>query len=179
MSTMIYTFKSKEDILCELVKVAIERHFETATKLLEGKTKDKIYLYAVETTLQLSIAEHNEYLRDLYTSAYSLPKTTEIIYRLVTEKLVEIFKEHLPDLEVKDFYELEIASGGIIRGFMTVPCDMYFTSERKLKRFLEIVLLIYRVPDEKIKDIIEFVSELNFTEIAKNTIEYMLSTLEA
>ena len=177
-STLMYIFGSKEEILCELVEYVIRGQFETAKKLVEGKTEDKIFFYAVETTLQLYMAESDENVREIYATAYSMPKTSEIIQRTLTGKLEDIFGEHLPHLETKDFYELEIASGGVMRGFMTIPCDMYFTMERKVKRFLETTFLIYRVPDEKIKKIIEFAFQFDYNSIAKNTIESMLQFLE-
>lgn len=176
-STLMYIFGSKEEILCELVKYVIENQFKTAENLIDGKTDDKMLLYAVETTLQLHMAESDESIRDLYAAAYSMPKTSEIIQHTITEKLENIFKEHLPHLETKDFYELEIATGGVMRGFMTIPCDMYFTMERKVKRFLETNFLIYRVPDEKIEKIIDFVFQFEYNSVAKNTINSMLEYL--
>lgn len=167
-------FGSKENILAILVKYVIEEQFSRTAKLLEGKTDDKILYYAAETALQLHIVETHEHIRELYGAAYSLPETTNIIQQTVTEKLENIFKEHLPQLETKDFYELEIASGGIMRGFMTVPCDMYFTMDRKIKRFLETAFLVYRVPEEKTMEAIEFVSQFDFKKIAKETIQAML-----
>ncbi len=177
-STLMYVFGSKEEILADLVKYVLEGQFKTTEKLLEGKTEDKILFYAAETTMQLYMAESGEYIRDLYAAAYSMPATSEIIQHTITGKLEEIFKEHLPNLETKDFYELEIASGGIMRGFMTIPCDMYFTMERKVKRFLETTFLVYRVPDEKIQETIDFVMQFDFKTIAENTIQTMLDYLE-
>jgi hypothetical protein len=124
------------------------------------------------------MAESSEYIRELYGAAYSLPKSTEYIQKTITGKLEEIFKEHLPHLETKDFYELEVASGGIMRGFMTIPCNMYFTMERKVRRYLETTLLVFRVPDEKINESITFVSQFDFTKIAADVIQSMIEELE-
>lgn len=178
IGSLMNLFKSKEDILCDLVKYVLEGQFFATTKLLKDKTDDKILFYAVETTLQLHMAESGEHVRDLYNAAYSMPKTTEIIQHTITHKLEEIFKPTLPHLETKDFFELEIASGGIMRGFMTIPCGMYFTMDRKVKRFLETTFKLYDVPKEKIQETIEFVSGFDFEAIAKQTIESMLSFLE-
>lgn len=178
-STMLYVFKSKEDILCELVEYVLEGQFHTTETLLKGKTEDKILFYAAETTLQLHMAESSEHVRDLYAAAYSLPKTSDIIQHMITGKLETIFGEHLPHLETKDFYELEIASGGVMRGFMTRECDMYFTMERKVRRFIETTFLIYRVSDEKIDEAIAFVSKFDFEKIARQTIESMVAYLDS
>jgi AcrR family transcriptional regulator len=177
-NTIFYEMKSKDEMLVELVMYVLEGQFQATAKMLNGITDDKILFYAAETTLQLHMAESSEYIRELYGAAYSLPKSTEYIQKTITGKLEEIFKEHLPHLETKDFYELEVASGGIMRGFMTIPCNMYFTMERKVRRYLETTLLVFRVPDEKINESITFVSQFDFTKIAADVIQSMIEELE-
>lgn len=172
-STMLYVHKSKEDILAALVSDILERQFKKTEQLLQGITNDKILFYATETTLQLHIVESNEYLRELYNAAYSMPKTTERIQRTIADKQEYVFSDHLPHLQPKDFFELEVASCGIMRGFMTIPCDLYFTMERKVSRFLETTFLIYRLPDEKIQEAIRFVSQFDLHQIAEEVIDSM------
>ncbi len=176
--TITYVFKSKESVVCELVGYVLEGQFDFTEKFLKGKTDDKILFYAAETTLQLYMAESNEHVRKLYNVAYSLPNSSQIIYHTITAKLENIFKEALPDWQTKDFYEREIASAGVMRNFMSVPCDMYFTMDRKIKAFLESTLLLYRLPDEKIRECIEFVSQFDFEPLAKQVIDGMLKSLE-
>lgn len=178
VSTMLYEFGSKEEILCSIVRYVIEGQFGATRKMLADITEDKILFYAAETTLQLYMAESNEQVRSLYAAAYSLPKSTELIYHVITGKLEEIFKEHLPHLETKDFFELEIASAGIMRGFLTEPCNMYFTIDRKISRFIETTFLVYRLPDEKIKEAISFVSGFEWSRIAEEVINDMIQKLE-
>lgn len=172
-------FGSKENILAELVKYVLEEQFGVVEKFLDGITEDRILFYAAETTLQLYMAESSEHIRDLYLVAYSLPNTSEIIQQTITDKLSVIFKDHLPHFQRSDFYELEIASGGIIRGFMMIPCKEGFTMVRKVARYLETTLLIYRVPDEKIKEAIAFVLQFNYEKLARQTIEQMQRNLES
>lgn len=178
VSAMNRAFGSKENILCELVSYVLEGQFEATEKMLRGITTDPILFYAAETTLQLYMAESNEFVRNLYAASYSLPKTSEIIQLAITEKLEHIFHEHLPGLERKDFYELEIASGGIMRSFMTKPCNMYFTMERKVASFLKSTFLVYEVPKEKIEEAIHFVSQFDYRKMAQETIDSMLHYLE-
>lgn len=178
ISSMKQFFGPKENIMAALVELVLERQFRTTKELLDGKTDDQILFYAAETTLQLHIVESGENIRELYSAAYSLPTTTKIIQNTITAKLEDIFKEHLPELESKDFFEREIASGGVMRGFMTIPCSRYFTMERKVAAFLESTFKIYDVPKEKIQEAIEFVSQFDFETIAKQTIAAMLESLE-
>ena len=178
VSSINRAFGCKENILCELVAYVLNGQFETMKALLQGVTDDPLLFYAAETTLQLHIVESHEHIRDLYNAAYSMPKTTENIQKTITGKLEYVFKDHLPHLQTKDFFELEVASCGIMRGFMSIPCDMYFTMDRKIRRFLETTFLIYRVSDEKIEQIIEFVSRFDFAKIAEEVINSMFRSLE-
>ena len=178
IGSLMNLFNTKDDILAELVKYVLEGQFTATEELLKGKTDDKILLYAAETTLQLHMAETSEHIRDIYKAAYSLPATTNIIQQTITQKLEEIFGPSRPDLQTKDFFELEIASGGIMRGFLTMPCDMYFTMDRKVIRFLETTFKIYDMPKVKIEEAIQFVSGFDFEAIAQQTIGSMLKYLE-
>lgn len=176
--SVIYFFKSKENIVCELVSYVLEGQFNATKKFLQGKTDDKTLFYAAETTLQLYMAEASEHMREMYNVAYSLPRSSTIIYHTITEKLEYIFKEYQPTWETKDFYEREISSAGVMRNHMSVPCDIYFTMDRKIRTFLESTFLLYRVPDEKIKEAIEFVKQFDWKTIADDVIKNMLSYLE-
>jgi len=178
-SSLINVFGSKEGMLAELVAYVLEGQFEATERLLSGVTDDKILFYAAETTLQLYMAESHEHIREMYSVSYSLPETSRIIYDTITHKLEKIFSEHLPELETKDFYCLEIASGGIMRSFMTVPCDMFFTMDMKVRFFLESTFRVYLVPEEKIAEAIRFVSGFDFAAIAEKVIKDMLGYLES
>ena len=171
-------YGSKEDILCELVTFVIERQFDEAGQLLKEITYDKVLLYAAETVMQLYITEIDENLRELYKFAYSFDKPSEILKKSIAEKVEYVFSEHLPQLETKDFYLLEIASSGVMRGFMIEPCSMWFTMEQKVDVFLECSLRIYCMPEEKIAQAKEFVKQFDFESIAKQTLDGIFKYLE-
>ena len=177
IGSLMYLFESKENILCELVTFVLDGQFHATEALIQGLTDDKVLFWAAETTLQLYMAECNEEVRELYIAAYSMRKSSEIIYQTIAGKMAHYFGEYHPNYETKDFYELEIASGGIIRGFMSVPCDMYFTMERKVKRYLETSFLVYGIPREKILEAIDFVSHFDFKSIAGQVVDSMLAKL--
>jgi len=177
--SVIYAFKNKETLVCELISYVIEGQFKAIEELLLGKTDDKILLYAAETTLQLYMAESSEHMREMYNVAYSLPNSARVIYHTITGKLEQIFKETLTTWETKDFYEREISSAGIMRNHISVPCDIYFTMDRKVHSFLESTFLLYKVPDEKIREAIEFVSGFDWKAISDKVIDNMLSYLKS
>ena len=139
-------FESKEAILLELTKIMFSSQFVAAAAMMP--TDDPLLLYALETGLQLHITELSEPLRELYVTTYSLRSTSEYVYQNTTEKLIKIFAPYLPEAQENDFYELEIASASVTRGFMARPCDLYFTMERKMRRYLSCCFRIYKVPEE-------------------------------
>lgn len=178
VSAMNRVFGAKEGILAVLVQYVLEGQFDATKKKLAGMTDDPILFYAAETTLQLHMAESHEHIRNIYMAAYSLPETSAVIQKNITGKLEGIFKKHLPDLKTTDFYKLEIASGGIMRGFLTIPCDMWFTMDQKVESFLETTFKIYDVPKEKIAEAVSFVSKIDYKTFAQETIDGMLKYLE-
>ena len=178
IGSLFFMFKDKESLLSELVNHVLNCQYLISKKLLEGNDYDLFLLFVVEKVLQLYIAESKEHMREMYTTTYSLTESTNVVYQRVTQKLEVVFKDYLPNFETKDFYEREIALGGIIRGFMSVPCDMYFTMERKIKSFLETTLLVFEVPKDKIKDTINFVNQLDFTKAVEDTIKSILLSFE-
>ncbi len=177
--SMMFIFRSKEEILSELVGFVLEGQFEATAKLLQDKTDDKILFYAAETTLQLHLAESSEHMRELYSLSYSQHASSNIIYEKITHKIAEIFKEQYPNFTQGEFYEKELASAGIMRNYMTRPCGIYFTMDRKVKSFLENTFLIYEIPRKKIDEAIRFVEQFDWIAIANGVIENMLTYLES
>jgi len=163
-------YNDKDTLLSQLIDLVIEHQFEFSNNFLSDKTNDLLFIYAFESTLQLYIAESSENLREMYKESYSLPITSHKIYDYITEKIEKVFKQYLPTYETKDFYELEIASAGIMRGFIINPCNMYFTMDRKVKRFLKTTLKIYEVPKEKIEETIKFVESFNMEKLVDEVI---------
>lgn len=164
-------YEDKDTLLSHLINLVIAHQFEFSENYLKNITDDKLYLYVFESTLQLYIAESMEHIREMYAVSYSLPNTSHKIYEYITEKIENVFKDYLPHYETKDFYELEIACAGIMRGFIINPCNMYFTMDRKVRRFIKTTLKIYEVPKDKIEETIKFVESFDMKKLAKEVID--------
>lgn len=177
--SLCFAFKNKDAIMSELVAYVLEGQFQATQNLLKDKTNDPILFYAAETTLQLHMAESSEHIRELYNVAYSQPTSSNVIFHAITGKLEEIFQGYCPNYKTKDFFEREISSAGIMRNHLSVPCDIYFTMERKVRVFLETTFLIYHVPSEKIEEAVRFVSQFDWKTLAQGVIDNMLAYLES
>ena len=175
-SSFFRVFPSKEALLLELVRRMFGGQFDLAGQ--HSSAEDPVFLYAVETALQLHIAELTEPLRELYVMAYSLPTTADYLYHSTAKRLQTIFAAYLPDAEPKDFYEMEIASAGIMRGFMSVPCDLYFTPKAKITRFLDCSLKLYNVPEEKRAAVTAVVLQMDLHTMAADIIQKTVQQAE-
>ena len=175
-SSFFHVFPSKEALLLELVKRMFGGQFDLAGQ--HSGTGGPVFLYAVETALELLSDELTEQLRELYVMAYSLPTTTDYLYHSTAKRLQTIFAAYLPDAEPKDFYEMEIASAGIMRGFMSVPCDLYFTPKAKITRFLDCTLRIYNVPEEKRTAVTATVLQMDLHTMAADIIQKTVQQAE-
>lgn len=175
---VLRAYPDKEAILYALVTHMFSAQFSTARSVL-GKNADPLLIYCVETALQLHICELSEPLRDLYTSAYTLPTTADYIYRSTAKELQQVFGKYLPDAVPSDFYELELASGGVMRGLMTRKCDMYFTIEKKIALFLRCALKIYDVPGQEREAVITQVQAMDLAAMARSTVENTVRLAQA
>ncbi|MBQ7294758.1 MAG: TetR/AcrR family transcriptional regulator [Clostridia bacterium] len=174
---IFYEMKSKEDILCALVSKFLDGVTAASDAQSKKLTDDKILIYIANEVLQIYMAEMNEDMRNLYLAGYSLQKTSEAVLIRRTDIMYEVFSEMFPKFEKKDFYETEIASMGIMRAYMTIPCDMYFTIEAKANRLVTMLLRIYKADDKKINEAIEFTRKIDFETVAKKAVEDVFSEL--
>lgn len=173
VSAMNRAFGSKEHILAELVECVIKGDFSMAKGALSEQITDKILYYALEKAVQFYMAECSEPVRDLYCNAYSLSETSELILRSAAQRLAAvIFADYLPDFTLEDFYQLEVATGSIVRGYMTTDSEI-IPVEKKVSLFLESALRLYRVPEEKILEAIDFVNSFDLYALARQTIRDM------
>ena len=164
-SAFFAVFANKEALLLKLTKWMYEKQFAITARLL-GEGYEPEMFYAVEPSIQMYIAEKSETLRELYVSSYSYAATANYIHQMATDKLVELFGATHPQYTRQDFYELELATSGMVCSFMARKCDRNFTMEQKLRRFLSCSMTIYGVAEEKQQQVIDRVLEMDLKSVA-------------
>lgn len=169
-------FRAKDGVLTELVEFMFSNQFAMARDAT-GEKLPPVYVYAVETAIQLTLTELNENLREIYIEAYTHPEASEYIFRETTRELYRIFGAYQPELTEQDFYALEIGSAGIMRSYMARPCDDELTLERKLRSFLSLSLRAYRVPEAELQQALTFVGSLNIRAIAEQVMHRLFRAL--
>ena len=169
-------FRAKDGVLTELVEFMFSNQFGAAKKVA-GTQFPPVYVYAVETAIQMTLTELNENLRDIYIEAYSHEEALEYIFRETAKELYQIFGPYQPQLTEQDFYALEIGSAGIMRGYMARPCDDVLTLEKKLVCFLSMSLRAYRVPEDEIHRVLAFMTELDIRAVAQQVMHQLFNAL--
>ena len=161
-------FPTKDKILLDLTESMFGGQFAVARSIADKKLPP-VYAYAVETSLQLTLTELNENLREIYIEAYSQPDTAE---------LKQIFGANFPDYSESDFYEMEIGTAGLMRNYMARKCDIHFPLERKLSRFLTASMRVYRVPEEEQAKVLAFIGSIDIRELAVTVMHKLFAMLE-
>lgn len=169
-------FRNKEGVLLDLTQMMFDMQFEVA-RGISREDVSPVYVYAVETAIQMTLTELNENLRQIYVEAYSNPRSAEYIYKRTAKELENIFSSYNPHLSSSDFYELDIGTSGIMRGYMSRKCDQYFTLDKKLDVFLTMSFKAYNVPNEDIKNAIAFVHAIDIKNISQNIMYKLFNTL--
>lgn len=172
-STFFAVFPNKESLLLSLTKWMYAKQFAITERALcerYGKNYEKTMFYVLEPALQLSIAERSEGLRELYVSSYSYRNTLDFIYEVVTDKLIELFGDSMPQYSRRDFFEIEIANAGVTRNYMAQRCTPDFTMEQKLRRYLTFGMTLYHIPPEEQQRIIDEVMSFDLKALAEEVV---------
>ncbi len=169
-------FHSKDGVLLELVQAMFENQFGMARSVVDS-TLPPVYIYAAETALQLTLTELNQNLREIYLEVYTQQQLLDYIQRATARELYGIFGPYQPELTERDFYELELGSAGLMRGYMANPCTADFPLERKLNKFLTLALRGYKVPEEELQQVLRFLAGLDIRGIAQKVMEELFRRL--
>lgn len=88
-------FRAKDGVLTELVQFMFKNQFSMARSAASTKLPP-VYVYAVETAIQMTLTELNENLREIYIEAYTQKEACEYIQRETAKELYQIFRSSDP-----------------------------------------------------------------------------------
>ncbi len=168
-------FRAKDGVLIELTEFMFSNQFATARNLTQNLPP--VCVYAAETAVQITMTELNENLREIYTEAYTQAETLDFISHQMAKELMSIFGSYLPGRTEEDFYQMEIVSGGMMRAVVAHPCDEAYTLEKKLKYFLSMSLRGFCVPEEEIRQALDYVLGIDMRALAEQVIQHLFNVL--
>ena len=162
--------------MTELAEFMFSNQFAMA-RGAAGSRLPPVYVYAAETAIQITLTELNENLREIYIESYTQSEVSDCIFRATVKELYQIFGSYQPELTERDFYDMEIGSASIMRGYMAHPCDGELTLEKKLRLFLTMALRVYNVPQEETERVLAFVAGLDIRRIAERVMQELFKML--
>lgn len=168
-------FKSKDGVLAELLDFMYSSQFSAARSAVPKLPP--VYVYAVETAIQLTLTELNENLREIYVLCYSQPNLVEYIYWHTSRELYTIFGSYQPELTIEDFFVLDVGSAGIMRNYMAKPCSTEMSLQKKLRSFLMLSLRGYGVPEKEVMMVIGYVERMNIRAISEQIMQSLFQEL--
>ena len=169
-------FRTKDGVLTAFVEIMFSGQFDAARQLA-ADAPTPAHVYAVETALQLALTELNENLRDVYVEAYTCPDTLALIHRRTAAELQAAFGAYLPEATPADFLEMEVGTAGMMRAYMACRCGPDFPLERKISRFLEMSLSVFRVAEDERARIITHVATLDMYLLARRVMNALFESL--
>ncbi len=175
-SSFFRAFASKEALLLELVRRMFGGQFALAEQ--HSGIEDPVLLYAVETSLQLHIAELTEPLRELYGWGIPCRPPRRISIRAWQGRLQSIFGKYMPDLELKDFYKWKLhrqASCGA-----SWQCRVMFISpwKRKFLAFWNVRSSCMMCRRSREKGVIAAVLQMDLRRMAEEIIQKTVAQAE-
>lgn len=166
VGNITYFFRSKEELFKVLVEELIESHISIIDETYSN-VEDPVLAFCTEVAAQIALCEKNENAWDLYYSAYNLPHTFEYIKMWASEKNHYLFKERLHQWTEQDFREKEIVASGIEFAALKTLCDRNFTLEKKVRVILDSLMMLYEVPEEKRREVIQKILAMDYEKIAE------------
>lgn len=175
-STFQNIFRAKDGVLSELVGFMFTNQFGAAHNVV-GTKLPPVYVYAVETAIQLTLTELNENLREIYIEAYTQQEASHYIFSQTAQELKQIFGSYQPQLTLNDFYALEVGSAGLMRAYMAYPCDDTLNLQQKINSFLTLSLRGYSVPNAEVQQVLAYVNGLDICDIANKVMHALFKSL--
>ena len=141
-----FYFPTKEHLLAELVDLLCDFQWE----MMKNEADDgisSIMAICLELTAMATMCEDDEIAKDFYISAYTSPICLEIIRENDRKRAKQVFREYCTDWTEEQFAEAEILVSGLEYATLmttggTVPM------ETRLTGALNLILMIYGIPEE-------------------------------
>lgn len=175
-STFQNIFGAKDGVLTELVEFMFDNQFSAARKII-GTDLSGVYVFAVETAIQLTLTELNENIREIYIEAYAQKDAEKYILDHTAQMNYQLFGKYQPKLNELDFRDLEIGTASIMRSYMSYRCDENMTLAKKISYYLTLCMRIYKVPEDEQRAALKYVENIDVRTLAEQVVYELFNAL--
>ena len=162
MSTgnMTFHFPTKEHMLAALVEMLCS--FQWSRMEAEAKEGNgSVMAVCLELLTIASACEQDAVAKDFFLATYSSPMTVEIIRSNDKRRAMDVFGQYCPDWTDDQFSEAEVLVSGIEYATL-MTTETSAPLELRIRGALDLILTLYRVPEEIRKQKIEKVLAMDY-----------------
>ena len=166
---LTFHYPTKEHLLAVLVEMLCDFQWKTMESTLDEGSSPLMAL-CLEIAAMAAICEEKEISRDFYLSAYTHPKTLNIIRCNDQKKAKKLFAAYCPKWQELDYAEAETLVSGIeYATLMNTACSPELPV--RIAGALKTTLKIYGVPDEQCDECIQKVLQMDYRAIGRRILE--------
>ena len=153
IGTLYHFFKDKEDIFRHIIYAFMEDLLAQVKDLSKGK--DPWLEFSLENYLHLNKILKHEKIAELYVVAHSSEALSKELMEARQKRDMDLLGEILPELSADDFRIRTYMLVGYFQKFAQEVCNGRLKAEEaEIYKTLEVFLSIYRLENEKIRDLI-------------------------
>jgi len=134
----------------------------------EGKSS--LLAYCLELTAMAAACADSEVARDFYASSYISTLTLELIRENDTEKTKAVFGEFRPEWSESEWRATENIVSGIEYATITTT-EAETPLEKQIEKTLDLIMLLYGVPDELRRRKIEKVLAIDYRALGQRILK--------
>lgn len=166
---LTFHYPTKEDLLAVLVQMLGVYQWKMMGRAVhEGNSS--VMAFCLELPAMASICETNHIGKDFYLSAYTYPKTLEIIRANDVARAKRVFAPYCKKWDDGDYIMAEdLVSGIEYATLMTTSASMPL--EQRVNRALDVILGIFGVPMQMRQSYIRNLSTVNYRNLGNQVLD--------
>lgn len=166
---LTFHFHSKEHLLAVLVSLLCDFQWINIKRAIKSN-KSAIMAFCLEFTSIAAICELDSLERDFYISSYTHPITLDIIRKNDTMKAKLVFNDYCSSWNDINFIEAETLVSGI--EYATIKTTLNSAPlDIRISGALRAIMMIYNVPEDIYKNIINEILAMDYESYAKNQLK--------
>lgn len=142
---LTFHYPQREHILTEFIRELCDFQWRTI-RMLQSEDTSPLLALCIEFATLVAIADNDDAMRDILTSAYCYPLPLAVIRENDTKKTQEVFAEYCPDWTEQQFSFMENIYSGIEYGMFSSVGGVDETLDERVSQGLHGIMKLYNVP---------------------------------
>ncbi len=173
---LTFYFPTKEHLLAELVEMLCDFQWKIMDQSADEGTSGLVAL-CLELPAMAAMCQESPIASDFYLSAYTHPKTLEIIRKNDMAKARQVFSAHCPDWTPTQFAQAEMLVSGIEYATLMTTAASPPLHDR-VSCALRTILTLYQVPQPLRQETLDTVLAMDYQAIGRRILQEFMEYIE-